>query len=251
MNIKKILIIASPIFIVLLGIIFYLTQNLQNIDDIYFVDNFQECLEQGHPIMESYPRQCKTPDGRVFTEEIGNELRNSNEVILYTPDSNALVDSPIKIEGRARGYWFFEGDFPLELIDENGRVIASGIARAQEDWMTENFVNFLAKVEFAKPSTDRGELIFKKDNPSDFPENDEEFRVPLLFNLEGSFKEVLGACKVTGCSGQLCSDKEIFSTCEYKESYTCYKSAICERQQNGECGWTLTPKLAQCLGIAL
>ena len=32
------------------------------------VHSFQDCVEAGYPVMESYPRQCKTPDGRTFTE---------------------------------------------------------------------------------------------------------------------------------------------------------------------------------------
>lgn len=32
------------------------------------VHSFQECVEAGYPVMESYPPQCKTPDGRTFTE---------------------------------------------------------------------------------------------------------------------------------------------------------------------------------------
>lgn len=32
--------------------------------------NFAECAAAGHPVMESYPRQCRTSDGRLFVEEI-------------------------------------------------------------------------------------------------------------------------------------------------------------------------------------
>ncbi|MCK9360839.1 hypothetical protein M0Q28_01260 [Patescibacteria group bacterium] len=34
------------------------------------ITNFQQCADAGNPIMESYPRQCRTPDGRNFVEEI-------------------------------------------------------------------------------------------------------------------------------------------------------------------------------------
>ena len=34
------------------------------------VTSFKECAELGYPIMESYPRQCRTPDGDLFVEEI-------------------------------------------------------------------------------------------------------------------------------------------------------------------------------------
>ena len=56
-------------------------------------------------------------------------------------------------------------------------------------------------------------------------------------------------CYVSGCSGQICSEQQgAISTCEYKEEYACYKTARCERQTNGQCGWTQTPALAACLG---
>ena len=31
---------------------------------------FDECAASGNPVMESYPRQCRTPDGQVFVEEV-------------------------------------------------------------------------------------------------------------------------------------------------------------------------------------
>ncbi len=57
-------------------------------------------------------------------------------------------------------------------------------------------------------------------------------------------------CKVGGCAGQLClnaSDEDIYSTCEWREEYACYKNAVCELQSNGLCGWTQTDELASCL----
>jgi len=60
-----------------------------------------------------------------------------------------------------------------------------------------------------------------------------------------------GGCVPGGCSGQLCVDENeasnIVTTCEYSESYACYKSASCERQPDGECGWTMTEELQSCL----
>ena len=58
----------------------------------------------------------------------------------------------------------------------------------------------------------------------------------------------LGKCYVGGCSSQLCSDKpDMASTCEYRESYACYRGATCTRQATGVCGWTQTPALTSCL----
>lgn len=54
-------------------------------------------------------------------------------------------------------------------------------------------------------------------------------------------------CMKTGCSSQVCSDQEVITTCEYRSEYECYKRAKCERQSNGECGWTQTTELKSCL----
>jgi len=34
------------------------------------INSFEDCIDAGNPAMESYPRQCRTPDGEVFVENI-------------------------------------------------------------------------------------------------------------------------------------------------------------------------------------
>ena len=34
------------------------------------INNFEECIADGNPVMESYPRQCRTSDGKHFVEDI-------------------------------------------------------------------------------------------------------------------------------------------------------------------------------------
>lgn len=64
------------------------------------------------------------------------------------------------------------------------------------------------------------------------------------------FTQLEVPCFTTGCSGQLCADTDIVTTCQYDESYACYETAECKRQENGMCGFTPTPELAACLGGA-
>ena len=71
------------------------------------VGSFSECSGAGYPIMESYPRQCRTPDGKTFREDIGNELEKDNLIRIETPRPNAVIKSPLAIKGVARGTWFF------------------------------------------------------------------------------------------------------------------------------------------------
>ncbi len=54
-------------------------------------------------------------------------------------------------------------------------------------------------------------------------------------------------CRITGCSRQLCSDREVTTDCQLKLEYTCYATATCERQPSGMCEWTMTDTLQQCL----
>lgn len=55
-------------------------------------------------------------------------------------------------------------------------------------------------------------------------------------------------CYVAGCSGTACTeDPDISTSCEWREEYACYRSATCELQADGACGWTDTPELRECL----
>ncbi len=54
-------------------------------------------------------------------------------------------------------------------------------------------------------------------------------------------------CRRTGCSGQVCSDQDVSTTCEYRPEYACYEHATCERQSTGSCGFTPSDELKACL----
>lgn len=144
------------------------------------VEDFATCAAAGYPILESYPRQCRTPDGRNFTEEIGNELEKINLIQLNQPRPNEIVSSPLIISGRARGFWFFEASFPVKLMTLEGMVLADTSIMTASEWMTENFVPFEAQIDFSVEQETRAKLILEKDNPSGLPENDDQLIIPLI-----------------------------------------------------------------------
>jgi len=111
------------------------------------------------------------------------EIRPFSEwIYLDSPLPGAIVDSPLKIQGHARGNWFFEGDFPVVLTDSQGAVIAERFATAKGNWMTEKFVRFEGIIEFNKPRIgDSGTLILKKDNPTGLPQHDDALEIPVFF----------------------------------------------------------------------
>ena len=155
------------------------------------INNFQECLEAGNPAMESYPRQCLAGD-RIFIEDIGNENEKADLIFLDSPRPNQTIKSPLVVKGQARGFWFFEADFPVVLTDWDGLIIGEGIAVAQEEWMTEEFVPFEAVIEFEIPEyKNNGTLILRKDNPSGLSEHDDALEIPVFFEESGEGEIIL------------------------------------------------------------
>jgi hypothetical protein len=43
------------------------------------MNSFDDCAKAGYPILESHPRQCRTPDGRVFVEPVLSEVCTSDQ----------------------------------------------------------------------------------------------------------------------------------------------------------------------------
>ena len=97
-----------------------------------------------------------------------------------SPLPHAIISSPLHIEGKARGSWFFEAVFPAHLIDDQGNAIASGPVHAQSEWMTDDFVPFSLDLPFTT-NAKAGFLVLEKDNPSDLPQNAQSIRIPVLF----------------------------------------------------------------------
>jgi hypothetical protein len=143
------------------------------------IANFNDCAKAGYAVMESYPRQCRAPEGETFVEDIGNELEKMDLIRIADPRPNQEVISPINTEGEARGFWFFEADFPIKLLDDKGNELANGFVRATKGWMTEDFVPFEGLLEFTITEEMDAILVLEKDNPSGLPENADELRVPI------------------------------------------------------------------------
>lgn len=145
--------------------------------------NFMECAAQGNPVAESYPRQCNTPSGAHFVEDIGNALDKVDLIQATSPQPNENISSPLMVGGEARGNWYFEASFPIEVQDANGKVIGQGYAQAQGEWTTEDFVPFESiEITFpAQPAGSMGKIILRKDNPSGLPEHDDYLEVPIVF----------------------------------------------------------------------
>ena len=107
---------------------------------------------------------------------------NNALIEVFSPLEGEAIESPLIVRGQARGTWFFEATFPVVLTNWDGLIIAEGYATAQDEWMTEDFVPFLATLTFDVPGVyNRGTLILQKSNPSGLSNNDDAFELPILF----------------------------------------------------------------------
>ena len=68
---KKVLIISLSVLLVILVVSFFVF-NYERQDSSLEITNFQECVDAGNVVMEMYPAQCLTPDGKIFVQDIDN-----------------------------------------------------------------------------------------------------------------------------------------------------------------------------------
>jgi len=138
-------------------------------------------------VVFSKSEKNKTPEVKspvIVQEEKKKESEKTYENLIRVakPQAGAEISSPLEISGEARGNWFFEASFPVRLVDENGKELASGIAEAEGEWMTEKFVPFKATLVFDRKTAKSGKLILLKANASDLEELDDSFAVPVVFS---------------------------------------------------------------------
>lgn len=115
-------------------------------------------------------------------EDVGNGALKKDLIRVTNISANDTVESPLTVTGEARGTRYFEASFPVELLDEDGNSLAKGVAQAQSDWMTENFVPFTITLTFtAPPSGTTGTLVLHKDNPSGDPAKEDALIIPVQF----------------------------------------------------------------------
>ena len=114
------------------------------------------------------------------SENRENDLAKADLIKVSYPLPGDIIETPLRVKGEARGFWFFEASFPYKLLAANGEVIAQGAIQAEADWMTEDFVPFSAEIDFSYPPAGKIVLVLIKDNPSGLAENTDELKIPLV-----------------------------------------------------------------------
>ncbi|MBP9711428.1 MAG: hypothetical protein KBD55_00105 [Candidatus Pacebacteria bacterium] len=147
------------------------------------IQSFEDCANAGYPIMESHPRQCKTPDGRTYSEElppppITYTNTTKEYMIIDTPTSGAVTGKEFKVSGQARAF-YFEGSFPVEILDKDGKRLFIGPAQALGEWMVDDLVPFEIMVKVPESYIGPATVVLHKDNPSDMRELDASVSFPI------------------------------------------------------------------------
>ncbi len=121
------------------------------------------------------------PEAVVAPTEPAVSYMNASEdnIVVTLPGAGDVTGKTFTVKGKARGPWYFEASFPVALLDAQGAELAQGVALAEGEWMTEDFVPF--SVELTAPQNYIGPatLVLKKDNPSGEPEFDASLSVPI------------------------------------------------------------------------
>lgn len=103
-------------------------------------------------------------------------------IVVDLPFPGAVTGKVFSVMGKARGTWYFEASFPVEVLDKDGKVLWQGPAQAQSEWMTEDFVPFKVEVTVPESYIGPATLVLKKDNPSGEAARDASISFP--FTIE-------------------------------------------------------------------
>jgi hypothetical protein len=162
-------------------------KNQQNDQQTANINSFNDCVDAGHPVQESHPRQCSVPGGDTFVEDVDTTPEptyvnaTKEDITIATPEVNGTVTREFEVTGKAKGAWFFEGSFMLEVVSPSGDKVAQNIISAEGDWMQDGLVDFKSEI-VQMPSAYRGEatLILRKNNASGLPEHDASVSIPII-----------------------------------------------------------------------
>lgn len=94
------------------------------------ITTYEECVEAGYPVIQPYPVKCKTPDGRIFTEEIKKEEDSNSYPLpdkemkkipfgMANPPIDKICDYPLV------------GYFGRVLFDSGGKFNSSLLDKAR------------------------------------------------------------------------------------------------------------------------
>ncbi len=108
------------------------------------------------------PEAAKAPDAPEGAPSAPTAVE---ELTVNTPQSGAHVTSPLHVSGVAPANWFFENQFPVQLIDAQGNVIAQAPAHPRINWTEPGPKEFDAELTFTGEGA--ATLVLQEDMPGE------------------------------------------------------------------------------------
>lgn len=99
------------------------------------------------------------------TEGIQDEIKEMKQSLpTVNIKSNETVSSPLYVQLNSQGLWMgYEGEVGwVKLVDEAGNELASGILKAEGEWMKSGPVMYGTNLEFDATGHSSGRLIFQQ-----------------------------------------------------------------------------------------
>ncbi len=194
------------------------------------------------------------PNQNASSTTVSENARYSNTDIYATNfRSGQSVFNLMTLNGEAKSTWFYEGIAKGEVRNEKEETVGAFTIKALRDPKTANFVEWAGQIQYNEPKTKTGYIILKNANTSGDVKKDKALWIPVIFGGQNSVgfdairPPVQQECRRSGCSGEICSDRDVNTTCMYKAEYACYQGAQCERQSNGNCEFTPSTTLNECI----
>lgn len=119
---------------------------------------------------------------KIKKEEITYKQATSDMIRVELPFPGVVTGKTFTVIGEARGMWYFEGSFPVTVLDKNGNPLVTTYATAQDEWMVEGFVPFKSEIKAPESYIGPATLILMRNNASGLPEHDAEISFP--FTIE-------------------------------------------------------------------
>ncbi len=104
---------------------------------------------------------------------------DAQKIVVDVPTPGASVGKSFTVSGKARGGWYLEASFPLEVLSSTGTQLLIQPVQAQGEWMTPEFVPFSSMISIPAWYTGAATLILHNDNPSGMPENAASISIPI------------------------------------------------------------------------
>lgn len=136
-----------------------------------------------------------------FCSKLTNICKEDSEVLysksergikLYINDikENDTVQLGSTLSGSITGQWFFEGEFPVRVLNEEMEILDTVLASATQDWMTEEDVSFEVNLDVDIQESSSVILRFEKSNPSGLIKNDDYIDFPIMLEVQEKSIEV-------------------------------------------------------------